>query len=44
MRALRDAFNHPNAKEANLQAPSLIDAWLAEKTKSGRDRAAKSRR
>lgn len=43
MRALRDAFNHPHAKVANLQAPALIDAWLAGKARGGRGQVAGSR-
>jgi hypothetical protein len=29
IRAWRSAFDHPHAKQANIAAPQLIDAWLA---------------
>jgi len=30
VRALRAAFDHPNARNAKLEAPRLIDTWLAK--------------
>jgi len=44
VRTWRAAFNHPNTKEAHLEAPQLIDAWLAPKPPANKPQAATSRR
>jgi hypothetical protein len=44
IKAWRAAFDHPNAKQANIRAPQLIDAWLATKTQPNKSHAAASSR
>ncbi len=44
IRAWRAAFDHPNAKQAHMRAPQLIDAWLARKTPANKPHTAASRR
>jgi hypothetical protein len=44
VRAWRAAFDHPKMHEANLEAPRLIDAWLAKHDANDKATAVNSRR
>ncbi len=44
LRALRAAFDHPHAKNAKLEAPRLLDAWLAKRASSANSHAISSGR
>jgi hypothetical protein len=44
VKQLRAAFDHPNAKQSNLDAPRLIDAWLASHAAAGSSGSVNPRR